>query len=202
MTPTVRPADTRTCTTERAHPATPPKKYGRSATGPHERDVAALLARAKAGDHRAVNDLLLHVASFVRQLCVPIAREHSADAAQDAMLAIFRGVRGLRDPTAFYGWVRAVTVREAIRTSNRLNQTPTDVLPDLVQDANPLVAVHISDVMERLPDHHRQILTLRAVYGLNEQEMAATLGLPVGTVRSRLHRARRSFDTAWHRPSA
>ncbi|GGV23535.1 RNA polymerase sigma factor [Kitasatospora herbaricolor] len=204
MTPALRPDGTRARAVERSHPAAVPKERGRAASAPHERDVAALLSRAKAGDHRAVNDLLLHVASFVTQLCVPIAREHSADAAQDAMLAIFRGVQGLRDPTAFYGWVRAVTVREAVRTSNRLKQTgtPTDVLPDLVQDANPLVAVHISDVMERLPDHHRQILTLRAVYGLSEQEMAATLGLPVGTVRSRLHRARRSFDTAWHRCSA
>ncbi|MCX5214403.1 RNA polymerase sigma factor [Kitasatospora sp. NBC_00240] len=167
-----------------------------------ELHVAALLVRAQAGDHRAANDLLRHIAAFVRQLCLPIAREHSADAAQDAMLAIFRGVRGLRDPTAFYGWVRAVTVREAIRTKKRLSQAPSDLLPNLAEDADPLDAVHISDVMERLPDHHRQILTLRAVYGLNEQEVAAALGLPVGTVRSRLHRARRSFQSAWHQNSS
>jgi RNA polymerase sigma-70 factor (ECF subfamily) len=44
------------------------------------------------------------------------------------------------------------------------------------------------------------VLTLR-VYGLNEEEMAKTLSLPVGTVRSRLHRARRRFQEAWQ-PSA
>lgn len=163
--------------------------------------ITALLPRARAGDRHAMNDLLRHITPFVGRLCLQIAQGHSFDAAQEAMLAIFRGIRGLREPTAFYSWVRVVTIREAIRTSKRLSQGSTDSLPDLAQDANPLVTVHISDVMERLPDHHRQILTLRAVYGMNEQEMAATLSLPVGTVRSRLHRARRNFQDSWHQRS-
>jgi RNA polymerase sigma factor (sigma-70 family) len=164
--------------------------------------ITAVLPRAQAGDRQAMNDLLLHIAPFVGRLCLPIARGHSSDAAQEAMLAIYRGIQGLREPTAFYGWVRAVTVREAVRTSKRLSQASTDDLPDVAQDANPLVTVDISDVMDRLPDHHRQILTLRAVYGMNEQEMAATLSVPVGTVRSRLHRARRDFQVAWHQSAA
>nr|BBD17740.1 sigma factor [Streptomyces sp.] len=163
--------------------------------------VTVLLPRAQAGDGRAMNDLLLHIAPFVRRLCLRIARGHSSDAAQEALLAIYRGIQGLREPTAFYGWVRAVTVREAVRTSKRLGQSASDGLPEVAQDANPLVGVHISDVMDRLPDHHREILTLRAVYGMDEQEMAATLSLPVGTVRSRLHRARRNFQDAWHQPT-
>ncbi|GAB3686629.1 RNA polymerase sigma factor [Streptomyces sparsus] len=173
-----------------------------TATEPGAPAVTALLPRAQAGDHRAMNDLLLHIAPLVGRLCVPIARSHSSDAAQEAMLAIYRGLSGLREPTAFYGWVRAVTVREAIRTSKRLNQGSTDGLPDLAHAADPLDGVHITDVMERLPDQHRQVLTLRAVYGMNEQEMAATLSLPVGTVRSRLHRARRNFQDAWRRDAA
>lgn len=164
--------------------------------------VTPLLRRAQAGDRQAMNDLLLHIAPYVGRLCLPIAHGHSSDAAQEAMLAIYRGIHGLREPAAFYGWVRAVTVREAIRTSKRLSQGSADGLPDLAQDANPLDTVHISDVMDRLPDQHRQILTLRAVYGMNEQEMAATLSLPVGTVRSRLHRARRNFQDAWHQRAA
>ncbi|WP_372444804.1 RNA polymerase sigma factor [Streptomyces coffeae] len=164
--------------------------------------VSALLPRAQAGDRRAMNDLLLHIAPFVRRLCFSISRRHGSDAAQEAMLAIYRGVAGLREPSAFYGWVRAVTVREAVRTSKRLGQGPAGELPELAQDGNPLAVVHISDVMDRLPNQHRQILTLRAVYGLNEQEMADTLSVPVGTVRSRLYRARRHFQDAWHQRSA
>lgn len=114
------------------------------------------------------------------------------------MLAIFRGISGIREHTAFYGWVRAVTVREAVRTSKRLTQRSTDELSELAQDADLSVAIDISDVLDRLPNHHRQVLTLRAVYGMEEQEIAAVLSLPVGTVRSRLHRARRNFQDAWH----
>jgi len=170
----------------------------RASNDPASGTVTALLPRAQAGDHQAMNDLLLHIAPYVGRLCLPIAQGHSSDATQEAMLAIFRGIRNLREPTAFYGWVRAVTVREAVRTSKRLGQDPTDDLPDLAQHANPLVTVHISDVMGRLPDHHQEILLLRAVYGMNEKEMATALSLPVGTVRSRLHRARRNFQDAWH----
>ncbi|MFC0602214.1 RNA polymerase sigma factor [Streptomyces palmae] len=159
--------------------------------------VGALLPRAQAGDRQAMNDLLRHITPFVGRLCLPIARKHSCDAAQEAMLAIYRGIPGLREPTAFYSWVRSVTVREAIRTSKRLSQGVIESLPELAQDANPLVAIDIRDVMDRLPEQHREVLTLRAVYGMNEREMAATLALPIGTVRSRLHRARRKFQAAW-----
>ncbi|GAB2711120.1 RNA polymerase sigma factor [Kitasatospora kifunensis] len=162
----------------------------------------ALLPLAQAGDRRAMNDLLHHIAPFVGRLCLSITRRHSSDATQEAMLAIYRGIRGLREPAAFYGWVRAVAVREAVRTSKRLSRETADELTELAHEGNLLAVVHISDVMDRLPDRHRQILTLRAVYGLNEQEMAATLSVSVGTVRSRLHRARRSFQDAWHQQSA
>ncbi|MEU3992982.1 RNA polymerase sigma factor [Streptomyces platensis] len=160
--------------------------------------VTALLPHAQAGDRAAMNDLLRHIAPFVGRLCRAVARRHSSDAAQEAMLAIYRGMGGLREPSAFYSWVRAVTVREAVRTSKRLCKGTGDELPEIAQDSNPLTFVHISDVMDRLSHQHRQILTLRAVYGLNEQEMAIALSVPVGTVRSRLHRARGTFSAAWH----
>jgi RNA polymerase sigma-70 factor (ECF subfamily) len=168
----------------------------------HIPEVSALLPRAQAGDRQAMNDLLQHVAPLVVRLCQRVTRRHGLDAAQEAMLAIYRGVRGLREPNAFYAWARAIAVREAVRTQRRLGDFAAEDLPDLAQDTNPMAAVHINDVLDRLPDHHREVLTLRAVYGLDEQEMATALALPLGTVRSRLHRARRSFHDAWHQQSA
>ncbi|WP_254878532.1 RNA polymerase sigma factor [Streptomyces sp. NA04227] len=165
-------------------------------------NITALLPRAQAGDQQAMNELLEHINPFVRRLCLPIAHGHSADAAQEAMLAIFRGIPALREPGAFYGWVRSVTVRVALRTSKRLSQSTTDELAELPQHTDQSVSVDISDVMDRLPDHHRQVLTLHAVYGMEEREMAAVLELPVGTVRSRLFRARRNFQDAWRPRSA
>ncbi|WP_432142196.1 RNA polymerase sigma factor [Streptomyces sp. bgisy084] len=164
--------------------------------------VTALLPRAQAGDGGAMDELLRHIAPFVGRLCRAVARRHSCDAAQEALLAIYRGIGGLREPAAFYGWVRAVTVREAVRTSKRLSQGTADELPEIAQDSNPLTFVHISDVLDQLSDQHRQILVLRAVYGLSEKEMAIALSVPVGTVRSRLHRARGTFSAAWHEMSA
>ncbi|MFF1719761.1 RNA polymerase sigma factor [Streptomyces sviceus] len=168
----------------------------------HAPQVSTLLPRAQAGDPQAMNDLLQHVTPLVMRQCQRVTRRHGPDAAQEAMLAIYRGIHGLREPHAFYAWARAIAVREAVRTHRRLGDFAAEDLPDLVQDTNPMAAVHISDVLDRLPDHHREVLTLRAVYGLDEREMATALAVPLGTVRSRLHRARRTFHDAWHQQSA
>ncbi|MEV6808765.1 RNA polymerase sigma factor [Streptomyces sp. NPDC051132] len=156
----------------------------------------ALLPRAQAGDEQAMNRLLTAITPYVARLCRSVTHDDGADATQEALLAIYRGLPTLREPAAFYGWVRSVTVREAVRTAKRAGEEGPYVPVDADQDANPLDAVHISDVLERLSASHRQVLTLRA-YGLNEEEMAQVLSLPVGTVRSRLHRARRRFREAW-----
>ncbi|TDT24449.1 RNA polymerase sigma factor (sigma-70 family) [Streptomyces sp. BK208] len=55
----------------------------------------------------------------------------------------------------------------------------------------------ITDLLERLAPEHRAVLVLRHVEGPSEQEVSALLEIPVGTVRSRLFRARRSFRSAW-----
>ncbi|MEU0007933.1 sigma-70 family RNA polymerase sigma factor [Streptomyces sp. NPDC006314] len=160
----------------------------------------ALLPRAQAGDEQAMNQLLTGITPYVARLCRSITHDDGADATQEALLAVYRGLRTLREPTAFYGWVRSVTVREAVRTAKRMGEEGTYLRVESGQQANPLDAVHITDVLERLSTSHRQVLTLRA-YGLNEEEMAEILSLPVGTVRSRLHRARLRFREAWQ-PSA
>jgi RNA polymerase sigma-70 factor (ECF subfamily) len=159
--------------------------------------AAALLARAQAGDRQALNDLLAHITPYVSRICAPIAKRHNPDAVQEALLAIYRGMHGLRDPAAFYGWVRTVAAREAVRAVRRLAACPAAPLTDVGQEAHALDAVHIDDILRRLSDPHQQVLTLR-VLGLNEDEMARTLALPVGTVRSRLHRARHRFRQQWY----
>ncbi|TDC92862.1 sigma-70 family RNA polymerase sigma factor [Saccharopolyspora aridisoli] len=162
--------------------------------------VLALLPRAQDGESQAMNELLTHITPYVARVCTSVAPHHSSDAMQEALLAIYRGLRTLREPAAFYGWVRSVTVREAVRTVKRLNDGTTHSPVEARHDSNPLDRVHINDVLERLSTPHREVLTLRA-WGLSEEEMAETLRLPVGTVRSRLHRARRCFQEAWY-PSA
>ncbi|MFF4909107.1 RNA polymerase sigma factor [Streptomyces sp. NPDC001260] len=160
-----------------------------------------LVPRAQSGDEHAMNHLLDLITPYVRRICRSITRDDAADATQEALLAIYRGLGTLREPVAFYGWVRAVTVREAVRIARRFGEEQTCSDVDGQHQANPLDAVHITDVLDRLSRPHRQVLTLRA-YGLNEEEMAEVLELPVGTVRSRLFRARRRFQQAWQTSAA
>ncbi|MEU5535593.1 RNA polymerase sigma factor [Streptomyces sp. NPDC020362] len=163
--------------------------------------VAVLVSRAQAGDARAMNDLLTEITPYVTRVCVTISRDNRSDAVQEALLAIYRGLGTLREPAAFYGWVRSVATREAVRTVKRLKAEAACSQLQSGLLTSSLDAVHINDVLDRLSEAHRQILALR-VYGLNEDEMAATLSLPVGTVRSRLHRARRRFQEAWQPQAA
>lgn len=81
-----------------------------------------LLPRAQAGDEHAMNHLLTQITPYVARICRSITRDYAADATQEALLAIYRGLGTLREPVAFYGWVRAVTVREAVRTAKRFGE--------------------------------------------------------------------------------
>jgi RNA polymerase sigma-70 factor (ECF subfamily) len=85
-----------------------------------DRDLGVALARAAlGGDALAMSELLDHLAGYVGRICGPIALDGGPDAAQEALIAVFRGLRSLREPEALYGWVRAIAVREAVRVARR-----------------------------------------------------------------------------------
>ncbi|MGQ4381205.1 sigma-70 family RNA polymerase sigma factor [Streptomyces sp. SAS_267] len=169
-------------------------------------DAAAPLVRAaQSGDALAMDDLLKLVTPYVTRLSTPIAPDDTADAVQESLLAVFRGLRGLHDPQAFYGWARAVTVREAIRVARRTARetpaAPEEVarLRDLLPGVGGELTVEVRDLLARLPVQHRTVLVLRDLEGLDERTMAELLGIAEGTVKSRLNRARSSFRKAWTR---
>lgn len=110
---------------------------------------------------------------------------------------MFRGLRGLSEPAALYGWARAIAVREAVRAARRdARGVPAD-LTELPARGDPQLAADVQDVLRRLSPEHRAILVLRDIEGLSEQEAARLLDVPQGTVKSRLARARASFRKAW-----
>lgn len=158
----------------------------------------AKVAAAQQGDAFALDELLDELAPYVRRLCARIAPAAADDAAQEALLAIFRGLPSLRAPAAIMTWVRSVTVRTAIRLARQnqvevaVEETPTDS-----RASSPEGLADIDDVVARLPVSQRVVLVLRTREGLSEQEIATVLGIPVGTVKSRLHRARTAFREAW-----
>jgi RNA polymerase sigma-70 factor (ECF subfamily) len=145
-----------------------------------------------------LDQLLDELAPYVRRLCARIAPAAADDATQEALLAVFRGLPSLRAPEAIMTWVRSVTVRTAMR----LARQPDREVASGATPADPSVPAFegladIDDALMRLPLSQRAVLVLRAREGLSEQEIATALGIPAGTVKSRLHRARAAFREMW-----
>jgi RNA polymerase sigma-70 factor (ECF subfamily) len=160
-------------------------------------DPVGLVRAAQAGDTIAMNDLLDHLTGYVGRVCASIALDSAPDATQEALVAVFRALRSLREPAALHGWVRAIAVREAVRIAQRVARNIPAELTELPAPGDPQLASDIRDVLARLSPEHRAILVLRDLEGFDERSAAALLGVPAGTAKSRLHRARESFRRAW-----
>jgi RNA polymerase sigma factor (sigma-70 family) len=156
-----------------------------------------LVRAAQRGDGLAMAELLDVLAPKVMRWCGPIALQDAPDAAQQALIAIFRGLKGLREPAALYGWARAIAVREAVGVARRAAHHRGTALVDLPVRDDPMLAVDVSDLLNRLTPEHRAVLMLRDVEGLDERTAAKLLDLPTGTVKSRLSRARENFRKGW-----
>jgi RNA polymerase sigma factor (sigma-70 family) len=157
-----------------------------------------IVAAAQRGDALALDRLLDELAPYVRRLCARIAPEAPDDATQEALLAVFRGLPSLRAPEAIVTWVRAVTVRTAVRVARRSGrEVAAAEVPAQPATASPEGLAEIRDALARLPVSQRAVVVLRAREGLSEQEIAATLGISAGTVKSRLHRARATLREVW-----
>jgi len=157
--------------------------------------LAGLVQRAQRADTMACGDLLELLTPFVRRWCGPIALEEGADATQETLVVVLRTLHQLREPAGLFGWVRTIAVREAIRVAKQRPQ-PAE-LTELPAPGDPQLLVDVHDVLARLSPEHRAVLMLRDLEGVAEQRVADLLAVPVGTVKSRLSRARRSFRKEW-----
>ncbi|WP_254878641.1 RNA polymerase sigma factor [Streptomyces sp. NA04227] len=161
--------------------------------------LARLVHGAQRGDALAMDELLGLLTPYVGRICGPVALQDGADAAQEALIAVFRSIRQLKEPTALFGWVRAIALREALKFAGQRRNRPTVPMEweEAPVSGDLQLASDIADALHRLAPEHRAVLMLRHVEGLSEQEVSALLDIPVGTVRSRLFRARQSFRSAW-----
>lgn len=171
---------------------------GGRANAPEPEELAKLVHAAQRGDALAMDELLGILAPYVGRICAPVALQDGADATQEALLAVFRNIRQLKTSAALFGWVRSIAVREALRLAKQRQRVVVAEIVDIPSEADLELATDIEDVLRRLSPEHRVILTLRHIEGFDEQEVSRVLSLPVGTVRSRLFRARNSFRSAWH----
>lgn len=162
---------------------------------------AELVHAARAGDAAALGALLeRHRAPlYAAALSILCERREAQDAVQDAFVTALRHIEDLRDPAAFAGWMHAI-VRNACRM--RLRRVSEELPGDLPEDADAvadseqaLERLALSDwvwtALEQLPEDLRVTTMLRYfTRHASYQEIAATLGIPVGTVRSRINQAK------------
>ena len=124
----------------------------------------------------------------------------AADAVQDALLSAWRGLPALRDADAFPAWFRQHVVRAAMRTARqrgRVLELDVDVpdAPDVLDRA--IAHRTLGRAFDRLGPDDRLILTLHHYLGLPVAETAMHLGVPTGTVKSRVHAAMERLRAAY-----
>lgn len=161
-----------------------------------------LVEAARGGDREAYADLIHMRRDRLFAIAQRILRDvdRTEDAVQDALVIAWRDLPGLRDPDRFDAWLRRLLVRSCIAEAQRERRRMATIrtLPmDLPSATNDYLSVVDRDELERgfrrLPAEQRAILVLRHYVGLDTAEIAETIGVPAGTVRSRLHHAHRAM---------
>jgi len=144
-----------------------------------------------------MNALVDELMPYVGRICAGIAPDRGEDAAQEALIAILRNLRQLREPEALRAWARRIAAREAVRAARHSRTRAAQPAPDVPARQDTALGVEIRDQLERLEPEQRAVLVLRDVEGLSEREAAELLGVAPGTIKSRLHRARARFRREW-----
>jgi RNA polymerase sigma-70 factor, ECF subfamily len=175
---------------------------------------AALIARCVAGDEDACSDLVAAHQRTVFNLALHLLgdRDEALDVSQEVFLRVFRTLSRFRGQSALRTWIYRIVVNQVrnrqrwwrrrrradlISLDDHLKrcgdlEATREVLPDRLL-ASKETAVRIWEAMERLPFDQRTALVLREIDGLHYEEIAFTLKVAVGTVKSRLTRARQAL---------
>lgn len=161
-------------------------------------DASDLVAAAQGGDRRAMEALLERHYDAIHALCRRITADPSDadDATQEALIAVVRGLAGFDGRSSFSTWVYRVSTNACLDELRRRRRRPIAVEPVEQVDRDDFEsAVADRDEVDRwlgsLPVEFRTAVTLRDVCGLDYAEIADVLGVPIGTVRSRIARGRR-----------
>lgn len=173
------------------------------------------VARAKTGDVDAFDVLVARHQSKVFNLCLWILadRDEATDAAQDAFIRAFRHLKKFRGDCEFGAWVSRIAVNVARDALKKKRNRPRDFSslewddgpafdpPDPARTAPETAARHERQVAVRcalaqVPENYRTTLVLFDLQGRSYEECAEVLQVPVGTVKSRLSRARAALRDA------
>lgn len=130
-------------------------------------------------------------------------RHEAEDAVQETFLAVYRGLPGFRGEASPRTWVYRIALRCALKVRAH-RPPPAGALDDAAEPARAPDAEldareearRLQAALAALPAEHRAVLSLSTLEGVAHQEIAAILGIPAGTVGSRLHAARKKLQAA------
>ena len=175
----------------------------------------ALVERVQRGDKKAFDLLVLKYQTKIVKLVSRYVRDQgdALDVTQDAFLKAYRALPNFRGESAFYTWLYRIAINTAKNHLVTVSRRPAEVdlsggdddesqLDSLQKEMetpeNLLLTKEIQDTIiqtiERLPDDLRTAITLRELEGLSYEEIATVMDCPIGTVRSRIFRAREAID--------
>ena len=176
----------------------------------------SLVQRVQRGDKGAFDVLVLKYQHKVVKLVMRYVRNpaEAEDIAQDAFIKAYRALPQFRGDSAFYTWLYRIAINTAKNAVVARDRNPVDFDLDMtnndesyemqgrLKDSETPEALVLTDeirttvnaAIASLPDDLRTAIVLRELEGLSYEEIAATMDCPVGTVRSRIFRAREAID--------
>jgi RNA polymerase sigma-70 factor, ECF subfamily len=176
----------------------------------------SLVQRVQHGDRGAFDVLVLKYQHKVVKLVMRYVRNpaEAEDIAQDAFIKAYRALPQFRGDSAFYTWLYRIAINTAKNAVVARDRNPVNFDLDLsdneesyemqgrLKDSETPEALVLTDeirttvnaAIANLPDDLRTAIVLRELEGLSYEEIAATMDCPVGTVRSRIFRAREAID--------
>ncbi len=178
----------------------------------NELSERVLVERARAGDRRAFGELVTRYMrrAYYAALGLVGSHEDALDLSQEAFARAFRARASLDPDRPFYAWLYQIVrrlcfnfLRDRKTRLTRLQEATPWLMdqagtraaqsdPGRSAERSELAAL-VEDAIERLPEREREVLVLKEFEGLRYREIAELLGIPIGTVMSRLYSARRNL---------
>ena len=155
-----------------------------------------LVERVQKGDKRAFDLLVIKYQHKILAIISRFIRDHAEvhDVAQDAFIKAYRALPNFRGDSAFYTWMYRIAINTAKNGNDALKEMNTPEHNLLTEELQTAIDQAIRD----LPEDLRTAVTLREMEGLSYEDIAAIMDCPVGTVRSRIFRAREAIDKRIH----
>jgi RNA polymerase sigma-70 factor (ECF subfamily) len=181
----------------------------------------ALVQSAQQGDTAAFEKLFVRYRARAYAVAVGMLKqpEDAMDVVQEAFIKAYRYLPRFQGASTFYTWLYRIVVNQAIDHMRRKRRAPSVNFEDHVQNSPESVQLagmptvealpfarseeeelqsKLQEALSELPEHHRAVVVLREIEGMSYEEIASVLGVPRGTVMSRLFHARRKLQVRLH----